>query len=148
MFKSEEQMKTDGAAGRQSSQDERSRAVSKVLESIAGRKKTAITSVALAYVMHKTPYVFPIVGGRKVEHLKGNIEALTLRLSDEDIKEIETAWPFDIGFPHNFLWGESAPSNPQEVSLVRTFGTMDLVSDSQVCLLLSPRMLVLEDHLS
>ncbi|PBK99004.1 hypothetical protein ARMGADRAFT_1124135 [Armillaria gallica] len=24
----------------------------------------------------KTPYVFPIIGGRKVEHLKANIEAL------------------------------------------------------------------------
>ncbi len=27
----------------------------------------APTSVALAYVMAKAPYVFPIVGGRKVE---------------------------------------------------------------------------------
>lgn len=31
----------------------------------------------LAYVMHKTPNVFPIVGGRRIEHLKGNIEALS-----------------------------------------------------------------------
>lgn len=30
--------------------------------------------VALAYVMQKTPYVFPVIGGRKVEHLKANIE--------------------------------------------------------------------------
>lgn len=28
---------------------------------------TAPTSVALAYVMAKAPYVFPIIGGRKVE---------------------------------------------------------------------------------
>ena len=34
------------------------------LEKIADRKSTAITSVALAYVMHKAPYVFPIVGGK------------------------------------------------------------------------------------
>lgn len=28
-----------------------------------------ISAVAIAYVMQKVPYVFPIIGGRKVEHL-------------------------------------------------------------------------------
>lgn len=78
-------------------------ATSTVLEKMAERKNTAMTSVALAYVMHKAPYVFPIVGGRKVEHLKGNIEALGLKLSEEDVKEIEGAYEFDLGFPGNFL---------------------------------------------
>ncbi|MES2481469.1 MAG: aldo/keto reductase, partial [Pseudomonadota bacterium] len=39
-------------------------------EAIAKKKNTQITSVALAYVMHKAPHVFPIVGGRTVGHLK------------------------------------------------------------------------------
>jgi len=77
--------------------------VSKVLEKIAERKGTLITSVALAYVMAKVPYVFPIVGGRKVEHLKGNVEALELRLEKSDIQEIEGAIPFDIGFPMTMM---------------------------------------------
>jgi len=84
--------------------------VTNVLEKIAKEKDTAITSVALAYVMHKTPYVFPIVGGRKIEHLKGNIEGLSLVLSEEDMKEIEGAAPFDIGFPGNML-GKNAGSS-------------------------------------
>ena len=54
--------------------------------------------------MHKTQNVFPIVGGRKVDHLKGNIEALSIKLSPEDIEEIEDAHPFDYGFPMNFLF--------------------------------------------
>ncbi|KAF8529592.1 hypothetical protein BU17DRAFT_36660, partial [Hysterangium stoloniferum] len=37
-----------------------------------------ITVVAIAYVIHKAPYVFPIVSGRKIEHLQANIEALDL----------------------------------------------------------------------
>jgi len=78
-------------------------AISKKLEAIAEKKGTIITSVALAYVMHKAPYVFPIVGGRKIEHLKGNIEALSLELSDEEIDEIDGAWEFDAGFPMGFL---------------------------------------------
>ena len=84
--------------------------VTDILEKIAKEKDTAITSVALAYVMHKTPYVFPIVGGRKIEHLKGNIEALSLVLSEEDMKEIEGAAPFDIGFPGNMLGKDAASS--------------------------------------
>ena len=78
-------------------------AVSTVLEKIASTKdgKPNITSIALAYVVHKQPHVFPIVGGRKVEHLKGNIEALKIELSDEEIKEIEAAVEFDPGFPFN-----------------------------------------------
>lgn len=55
--------------------------------------------------MHKSPYVFPIVGGRKFEHLKANIEVLGLHLSEEEIKEIEGAVQFDVGFPQRLLGG-------------------------------------------
>ena len=53
--------------------------------------------MAIAYVMQKTPYVFPIVGGRKVEQLQGNIQALDVALSDEQIQKIEAAKPFFKG---------------------------------------------------
>ena len=53
--------------------------------------------------MQKAPYVFPIVGGRKVEHLHANLEALDIALSDEQIKELESAVPFDPGFPTSFF---------------------------------------------
>jgi hypothetical protein len=47
--------------------------------------------------------VFPIVGGRKVEYLQDNIQALTLHLSDEQIKYLESESPFDVGFPLNMI---------------------------------------------
>ncbi|TFY53619.1 hypothetical protein EVG20_g10034, partial [Dentipellis fragilis] len=56
-------------------------------------------TVAIAYVMHKATYVFPILGGRKVEHLRANMEALELSLSDEQIAYIESILPFDVGYP-------------------------------------------------
>jgi hypothetical protein len=59
--------------------------------------------VAIAYVMQKTPFVFPLVGGRKVEHLKDNIEALDISLSDEQIAYLESIIPFDLGFPSNVI---------------------------------------------
>ena len=64
------------------------------------QKKLITNLVAIAYVMHKTPYVFPIIGGRKVEHLLANLEALDISLSDEQIKFLEAVEPFDLGFPH------------------------------------------------
>jgi aryl-alcohol dehydrogenase-like predicted oxidoreductase len=46
--------------------------VSAALEKVADEH----SSVALAYCLARAPYVFPIVGGRKVEHLQDNIKAL------------------------------------------------------------------------
>lgn len=39
-----------------------------------------------------------IVGGRKIEHLMDNIQALTLDLSKEQIEYLESVIPFDIGY--------------------------------------------------
>ncbi|CDO72110.1 hypothetical protein BN946_scf184962.g53 [Trametes cinnabarina] len=78
--------------------------VCKALEEVAkqvGAK--SIQAVAIAYVMQKTPYVFPIVGGRKPEQLYANIEALEISLSAEQIKYLESVQPFDPGFPHTMV---------------------------------------------
>lgn len=75
--------------------------MSAALEKVAKEVGTAhITAVAIAYVMQKTTHVFPIVGGRKVEHLEANIEALSIELSDEQMEYLESILPFDVGFPH------------------------------------------------
>ncbi|KAJ5932530.1 hypothetical protein N7516_007019 [Penicillium verrucosum] len=63
----------------------------------------SLTSVAIAYVMAKAPNVFPLVGGRKVEHLKENIGALSIRLTAKQMEYLESKKPFDVGFPGNFI---------------------------------------------
>ncbi|PTB62906.1 oxidoreductase [Trichoderma citrinoviride] len=131
-FKTEEQRNSE--VGRKVQLTETDIQVSKVLEKIALRKNTALTSVALAYVMHKTPYVFPIVGGRTIDHLKGNIEALTLQLTQEDIEEIESAYPFDIGFPNSMLWGGKEPAaSPQKIWLFEAAAHFEYVPLTKVC---------------
>ncbi|KAL6822875.1 Norsolorinic acid reductase [Trichoderma sp. SZMC 28015] len=128
-FKTEEQRNAPG--GRNVEATEGEIKVSKVLEAVASRKNSIITSVALAYVMHKAPYVFPIVGGRKVEQLKENIAALTLKLTEEDIAEIEAAVPFELGFPYDLLWGSEVPENVQNVSLLDNAGNFEYVPEQQ-----------------
>lgn len=61
------------------------------------------TTIALAYVVSKYPYVFPIIGGRKVEHLYDNIKALSIKLTDKQIEYLESVKPLDMGFPMNLL---------------------------------------------
>ncbi|KAJ5932494.1 hypothetical protein N7516_006983 [Penicillium verrucosum] len=66
------------------------------------------------------------VGGRKVEHLLSNIEGLWVDLSDEDLKEIEAAYEFDIGFPMNFLlWGDVVKEAHPVNSFLNTGGKFD-----------------------
>ncbi|KAF8920722.1 NADP-dependent oxidoreductase domain-containing protein, partial [Mucidula mucida] len=77
-----------------------SRALQKVATEVGAK---SLTSIAIAYVMHKTTGVFRIIGGRKVEHLKGNLEALDVSLSPEQIKYIDSINHLDPGFPQNFF---------------------------------------------
>ncbi|KAK8008944.1 sterigmatocystin biosynthesis dehydrogenase stcV [Apiospora marii] len=107
----------------------REAAVSKVLDAVAKRHGVHITAVALAYAMQKTPYLFPVVGGRKVEQLKANVEALSLELSPEDVAEIEKGYDFDFGFPHNILNSNGdMVKGPQDVTLLAGMGHFDYVA--------------------
>ncbi|KZP16089.1 arylalcohol dehydrogenase [Athelia psychrophila] len=78
--------------------------MSRALEKVAKEVGAAhLSAVAIAYIMQKTTYVFPILGGRKVSHLKGNIEALSISLSKEQMQYLESVLPFDQGFPNNMI---------------------------------------------
>lgn len=118
-FKTEEQRKNDEGR-KMRPPTEADIKMSEVLEGIGKAKGFPLTSVAMAYIMQKAPYVFPICGGRKVDHLKGNIEALSLELSDEDVKKIDEASNYDAGFPLSFLSGtKDGAKGPNDNFLVR-----------------------------
>ncbi|TCD63450.1 hypothetical protein EIP91_005391 [Steccherinum ochraceum] len=80
----------------------------------------SITAVAIAYLMQKTPYVFPLVGGRKPEQLLQNIEALDISLSQEQVAFLDDASPFSPGFPYTGF-GDGSDYN----FLAKTAGVFD-----------------------
>ena len=105
----EERRKKSGENGRaqpgtswERSPDERKvcLALEKVAQEISAK---SLNAVAIAYVMQKTRFVFPIIGGRKVEHLKSNLEALDISLSAEQISYLEGVLPFERGFPYKYF---------------------------------------------
>jgi hypothetical protein len=79
--------------------------------------------------------VFPIVGGRKVEHLQRNIDALKLDLSEGDTRKIESVVPFDFGYPHSMLSGDrySSISSANPAFFVKQYGYFDGVQEVAVC---------------
>jgi len=87
--------------------------VSRALEKVGKEhgEGISVSAVAIAYVMHKAPYVFPIVGGRKVEHLHDNIKALSISLTPEQIEYLESQLPFDPGFPYKTFGDGTKPKS-------------------------------------
>ncbi|KAL8996830.1 MAG: hypothetical protein Q9169_003732 [Polycauliona sp. 2 TL-2023] len=96
---------------------------------VASPRENHVKCGAQAYVLHKAPYVFPIVGGRKIEHLLGNIEALSVELSTEDLLEIEGAVDFDPGFPLNFIspMAKNGGKGPVDIPFTDMSGKFDYV---------------------
>ncbi|KAJ7282042.1 NADP-dependent oxidoreductase domain-containing protein [Mycena rebaudengoi] len=103
--KEEEERRQTGENGRTTFNPEWQRTenevkISHALEKVAGEVGAkSIASVAIAYVMQKVPYCFPVIGGRKVENLLSNLEALDISLSPAQIEYLESILPFDPGFP-------------------------------------------------
>ncbi|KAI0643781.1 Aldo/keto reductase [Trametes meyenii] len=105
----EEKRRETGEKGRTISRPdwertENEKKVCKALEKVAQEAGAqSIQAVAIAYVMQKTPYVFPIIGCRKIEQLQANVAALDIALSEEQVKYLEDVLPFDPGFPHTMI---------------------------------------------
>ncbi|KAF4305364.1 hypothetical protein GTA08_BOTSDO06388 [Botryosphaeria dothidea] len=101
--------------------------ISEALSKVAGEHGIkSVTAVALAYVMAKITNVFPIVGGRKVEHLQDNIQALKIKLTQEQIDYLESVKSFEPGFPSNFV-GEDPRVRGQAPPLTAAAAQMDFV---------------------
>lgn len=113
-------------------QTEEERSISEALATVAAEHGIeSITTIALAYVLCKAPNVFPLVGGRKIEHLHDNIQALSIRLTDKQIEFLEAAATFDIGFPGNFIGEDPSTNGGKMTFLMGMAGRVDFVQASQ-----------------
>ena len=62
-----------------------------LLERIASRHDAAPGQAALAWLLVHSPVIVPIPGTSSVEHLEQNLDAAALRLSDDEVAELESA---------------------------------------------------------
>jgi aryl-alcohol dehydrogenase-like predicted oxidoreductase len=62
------------------------------LKDLASRKKITPAQIALAWLLAQKPWIVPIPGGTKIEHLDDNLRAADLQLTAEDLREIDEAF--------------------------------------------------------
>jgi aryl-alcohol dehydrogenase-like predicted oxidoreductase len=62
-----------------------------LLRDIAQRKKATPAQIALAWILRQKPWIVPIPGTTKLNRLDENIGAVSLELTPDDLREIDTA---------------------------------------------------------
>jgi aryl-alcohol dehydrogenase-like predicted oxidoreductase len=62
------------------------------LNDLAARKSSTPAQIALAWLLAQKPWVVPIPGGTKIEHLDDNLLAADLVLTSDDLHEIDNAF--------------------------------------------------------
>jgi aryl-alcohol dehydrogenase-like predicted oxidoreductase len=67
------------------------RALVDVLEGIAQRKNATPAQIALAWLLAQKPWIVPIPGTTKLHRLQENVAAAAIELSEQDLREIDSA---------------------------------------------------------
>jgi aryl-alcohol dehydrogenase (NADP+) len=62
------------------------------LSELAEQRGDSNAQVALAWLLHKPGVTAPIVGASKMQHLEDAIRAVELKLSEEELKELEAPY--------------------------------------------------------
>jgi aryl-alcohol dehydrogenase-like predicted oxidoreductase len=100
---------------------EKNRAIAAEVQKVASELDRSPAQVSIAWVRQKAPCVIPILGARKHEQLLDNLKAADLVLSPEQMKRLDAVSAITLGFPHDFLAGDSI----RGVAYGGTYGLID-----------------------
>ncbi|UCD43089.1 MAG: aldo/keto reductase, partial [Chloroflexota bacterium] len=67
------------------------RVVIDLLARIGEQKEATPTQIALAWLLAQKPWIVPIPGSRKLQHLDENIKSLSVELTSNDLQKIDSA---------------------------------------------------------
>ena len=62
---------------------------SPALAAVAARHRATQAQVALAWLLWRSPVMLPIPGTGTLEHLRENVKAALIELSEDDLQELE-----------------------------------------------------------
>jgi diketogulonate reductase-like aldo/keto reductase len=92
--------------------------IAKEVDKVAEQLGKSSSQVALSWLLSKG--VIPIIGARKVSHLEDNLQCVDLKLSADQIEQLDRVSQIELGFPHDFY----------KTDMVRNFvynGTFDQI---------------------
>ena len=110
---------------------DRNLAIAKEVDQVAEQTGKSSSQVALSWLLSKG--VIPIIGARKVHHIEDNLQSLDVKLSAEQIQQLEQVSQIELGFPHNFF----------KADMVRNFvynGTFDKIYNHRYSQLTTSRV--------
>jgi aryl-alcohol dehydrogenase-like predicted oxidoreductase len=82
---------------------ERTNRVLDGISKVAAEAELAPAQVALAWLLHRSVPIIPIIGARKVDQLKTNLHIADIRFSDSQVRLLDEVSQIELGFPHDFL---------------------------------------------
>ena len=83
---------------------ERNLAIADTVRDVAQQLGRSSAQVALAWLLQRPGCgVMPIVGARTLAQFEDNLGALSLRLSDAQLQQLDVASAVSLGFPHDFM---------------------------------------------
>jgi aryl-alcohol dehydrogenase-like predicted oxidoreductase len=65
-------------------------AVRRAIAPIAARHGATIPQIALAWLLHRSPAILPIPATTTLDHVKSNLAAEQIELSDSDVRELNS----------------------------------------------------------
>jgi len=73
------------------------------VHAVAADIGASAASVSLAWVMKQPQVSSTIFGARNIEQLEDNVKACDINLSDEQLKRLDEASAFELGYPYGFM---------------------------------------------
>jgi aryl-alcohol dehydrogenase-like predicted oxidoreductase len=73
------------------------------VQAIASEKRTTAAAISLAWLLAKPTVSSVIFGARSLQQLDDNLAASEVKLSLEDVKRLDDASAFELGYPYKFI---------------------------------------------
>ncbi|KAH0637590.1 auxin-induced protein PCNT115-like [Solanum tuberosum] len=85
---------------------EQNKQIYEQVKETASRKGCTTSQLALAWILHKGDDICPIPGTTKIDNLNENIEAISVNLTTDEMKQLESCAAEDMvkGERHAFMW--------------------------------------------
>ena len=73
------------------------------VKAIAAERETTASAISLAWLLAKPAVTSVIFGARSVRQLDDNLAAADVKLTEADVKRLDDASAFELGYPYNFM---------------------------------------------
>ena len=73
------------------------------VQAVAAEHESTAAAVSLAWLLEKPTVASVIFGARSVAQLEDNLKATQVKLTDEQMKRMDEASAYELGYPYDFM---------------------------------------------